>query len=154
MSRTASRAPDFLAFRAIGTIAAFLFQPLRILSFPAIAALLLTGCQIGTKIEVRTINGITVFVVLREDGQVACVQTINVSEGKGEIGNPTKWSLIQNYADVQAGKNACNNVFMFGKPLKGYEQEYDGKPLEPGKTYYVSIGGGGLTGDRTFTVPK
>jgi hypothetical protein len=121
------------------------------ISLALLSAFLLTGCQIGTKVEVRTINGTTVFVVLREDGQSACVQSINVSEGRGELGNPSKWSLIQNYADVQSGKNACNNVFIFGKPVKGYDQEYDGKTLEPGKTYYVSISGGGLTGDRTFT---
>ena len=121
---------------------------------PMLTAFLLTGCQIGTKIEVRTINGITVFVVLREDGQSACVQSINVSEGRGELGSPSKWSLIQNYADVQSGKNACNNVFIFGKPIKGYEQDYDGRPLEPGKTYYVSISGGGLTGHRTFTAGR
>ena len=131
-----------------------LLQRLRIAAFPMLAAFLLTGCQIGTKIEVRNINGTTVFVVLREDGQSACVQSINVSEGRGELGNPSKWSLIQNYADVQSGKNACNNVFIFGKPVKGYEQEYDGKPLEPGKTYYVSISGGGLTGERTFTAER
>lgn len=119
-----------------------------------LAAFLLTGCQIGTKIEVRTINGTTVFVIMREDGQQACVRSINVREGNGEIGSPSKWNLIQNYADVQAEKNTCNNVFIFGKPVKGYEQEYDGKPLEPGKTYYVSISGGGLTGDRTFIAAR
>jgi hypothetical protein len=113
---------------------------------------MLTACQIGTKIEVRTINGITVFVVLREDGESTCVQSIDVREGNGELGSASKWNLIQNYADVQAGKNACNNVFIYGTPIKGYEQEYDGKPLIPGKTYSVSISGGGLTGDRTFTI--
>ncbi len=121
---------------------------------PVLAAFLLTGCQVGTKIEVRNINGTTVFVVLREDGQSACVQSINVSEGRGELGSPSKWSLIQNYADVQSGKNTCNNVFVFGKPVKGYEQEYDGQSLEPGKTYYVSISGGGLTGDLTFIAER
>lgn len=138
---------DFLGFSV-------LLQRLRVAAVPMLTAFLLTGCQIGTKIEVRNINGTIVFVVLREDGQSACVQSINVSEGRGEIGNPSKWSLIQNYADVQAEKNACNNVFIFGKPIKGYDQEYDGKPLEPGKTYYVSISGGGLTGERTFTAAK
>jgi hypothetical protein len=140
-----------LASDIINVPRSFLLTRLGKVPFPAFIALMLTGCQIGTKIEVRTINGITVFVVLREDGQQACVQSINVSEGRGEIGSVSKWSLIQNYADVQAGKNACNNVFVFGKPIKGYEQQYDGKPLAPGKTYYVSVIGGGLTGDRTFT---
>jgi hypothetical protein len=142
---------EALAF-LVSKIRAFLHPCVRIAVFPVLAAFLLTGCQIGTKIEVRTINGTTVFVVLREDGQQACVRSINVSEGNGEIGSVSKWSMIQNYADVQAGKNDCNNVFVYGKPIKGYEQEYDGKPLAPGKTYYVSISGGGLTGDRTFTV--
>ncbi len=127
---------------------------LRNVAFQAFMALTLIGCQIGTKIEVRTINGITVFVVLREDGQSACVQSINVSEGSGKLGSASKWNLIQNYADVQSGENACNNVFIFGKPVKGYEQKYDGRPLEPGKTYYVSISGGGLTGNRTFTAER
>lgn len=113
----------------------------------------LTACQIGAKIEVRTINGITVFIVLRKDRQPSCVSDIIVREGIGEVGT-TKWSLIQNYADVRARKNACNNVFVYGKPIKGYGQQYDGKPLEPGKTYYVSIGGGGLTRDRTFMIAK
>jgi hypothetical protein len=147
MLKTDLKAPGSLGF-------SILFQRLQIASFPVLAAFLLTGCQIGTKIEVRTINGTTVFVVLREDGQSACVQSIDVREGNGELGSASKWNLIQNYADVQSEKNACNNVFIFGKPIKGYQQEYDGKPLEPGKTYYVSIGGGGLTGDRTFTVAR
>jgi hypothetical protein len=148
MLRTGSKELAFLG----SNIRAHLLSPLRIAIFPVLAGFLLTGCQIGTKIEVRTINGITVFVVLREDGQQACVQSINVTEGRGELGSASKWSLIQNYADVQAEKSDCNNVFVFGKPIKGYEQQYDGKPLETGKTYYVSISGGGLTGDRTFTV--
>jgi hypothetical protein len=147
MLKTGLKAPGSLGFSN-------LLQRLRLATFPVLAALLLTGCQIGTKIEVRNINGTTVFVVLREDGQSACVQSINVSEGRGELGNPSKWSLIQNYADVQSGKNACNNVFIYAKPVKGYEQEYDGKPLESGKTYYVSISGGGLTGNRTFVAER
>jgi hypothetical protein len=141
-----------LDFRIVNKSRSSLLARLRTMPFIVSAPFLLTACQIGAKIEVRTVNGSTVFVVLREDGQPACVQNISVREGSGEIGSESKWNLRQNYADVQSGKNACVNVFIFGKPLNGYEQEYDGKPLEPGKTYYVSIGGGGLTGDRTFTV--
>jgi hypothetical protein len=107
-----------------------------------------------TKIAFRFVNGDTIFTVIRSDKQPACVSNINVSEGDGTIGNISKWSLIQNYAEVQAGKNACNNVFVYGKLIKGYEQKYDNKPLEPGKTYYVSIGGNGLTGDRTFMIAR
>lgn len=114
--------------------------------------LMLPGCQLGAKIDVRTINGITTFAVLRDDGKEVCVQNIAVSEGRGETGGLKKWSLNQNYADIQAGNNACHHVFVYGRTIAGYEQTYDGKPLESGKTYYVSVGGGGLTGAQTFTV--
>jgi hypothetical protein len=121
-------------------------------AFPALVASILFGCQIGAEIEVRTIGGVTIFAVTRDDREPACVSSINVSESNATISSASKWSLNQNYADVQAGKKVCNHLFVFGKPLKGYGQQYDGKPLKPGKTYYVSIGGGGLTGDRTFTI--
>jgi hypothetical protein len=123
-------------------------------AFPLFLLLMLPGCQIATRIEVRTIDGVTTFEVFRGDGQTACVQNIKVSEGRGETGSLNKWSLNQNYADIQAGKNACHNVFVYGKPIAGYERTFDGKPLESGKTYYVSVSGGGLSGDRTFTVDK
>ncbi len=60
---------------------------LRNVAFQAFMVLTLISCQIGTKIEVRNINDTTVFVVLREDGQSASVQSINVSEGRGELGS-------------------------------------------------------------------
>jgi hypothetical protein len=104
-------------------------------TFPAFVTITLFGCQIGAEIEVRTIGGVTIFVVTRDDKEPACVSSINVSEGNGTISSASKWSLNQNHAAGQAGKNVCNHLFVFGKPIKGYEQQYDGKPLKPGKTY-------------------
>jgi predicted RNA-binding protein with TRAM domain len=112
-------------------------------------AALLTGCQIGTKIKVAQIDELTVFVVERNDGDPTCVKVIDVSEKIGDKFNNI-WLLRK--IKVTDDDALCQNVFIFGKPHTGFTQEALVKSLEPGKTYYVSISGGGLTGDRTFTV--
>jgi hypothetical protein len=90
---------------------------------------------------------------MREDGNQACVTAIDVLEGNGELGSKTRWVLRQKYDNIQSGKAKCHNVFVYGKSINGYEQEFDGKALTPGKTYKVGIDGmGGLTANKLFTL--
>jgi hypothetical protein len=95
--------------------------------------LLLSSCQSGGKIEINYNNGVPIFKVSREDSNVVCVTAINVLEGTGELGSKTHWVLRQNYEDIKPGRAKCHNVFVYGKSMNGYEQEFDGKILIPGK---------------------
>jgi hypothetical protein len=117
--------------------------------------LLLSSCQSGGKIEINYNNGTPIFKVSREDGNVACVTSINVLEGTGDLGSKTHWVLRQNYENIQSGTAKCYNVFVYGKSVNGYEQEFDGKALTPGKSYKVGIDGmGGLTASMIFIIPN
>ena len=119
------------------------------------ALMMLTGCYSGGDVVISYDNGLPIFTVTREDGNQACVQSINVKEGAGEVGSATPWVLIQNSADIESGKAACHNVFRYGQSVKGYEYRFDGKALTPGKSYTVDISGmGGLYADKLFTVPR
>jgi hypothetical protein len=117
--------------------------------------LFMSSCQSGGKIEIIYNNGVPIFKVSREDGNVACITAINVLEGTGELGSKTHWVLRQNYEDIQSGRAKCHNVFVYGKSMNGYEQEFDGKILIPGKNYKVGIDGmGGLTASMIFIIPR
>ena len=119
-----------------------------------LALIMLSACQIGTKISVNTVNGTSVFTVTRVDGDETCVQSIEVREGNGEIGKTVHWAIVQSMAEIQSGKAVCTNVFTYGLPVSGFEQVVGAKPLTPGASYTVSIGGAGLTGSAYFTVPR
>jgi hypothetical protein len=112
-------------------------------------ATLLTGCQIGTKIKVAQIDEFTVFVVERNDGDPTCVEVIDVSEKIGDKFNNV-WLLRKIRANDDDA--LCQGIFIFGKPHTGFTQEVLVNSLKPGKTYNVSIGGAGLTGNQDFTV--
>ena len=119
------------------------------------ALMMLTGCYSGGDVVISYDNGLPIFTVTREDGNQACVQSINVKEGAGEVGSATPWVLIQNIDDIESGKAACYNVFRYGQSVKGYEYRFDRKALTPGKSYTVDISGmGGLYADKLFTVPR
>jgi hypothetical protein len=116
-----------------------------ILSIPT-----LSGCQIGAKVAVNYVDGIPVFTVTREDGGETCVGSISVREGTHDVNGSYLWAINQNYADVQSGKAKCQSTFTYGKVTIGFESQLATKPLIPGKTYRVEIGGGGLTGGADF----
>jgi hypothetical protein len=116
----------------------------------AIMMIMLSSCQIGTKITVSYVDDSLVFTVTREDGGRACVRSIGVREGNRDVNGPYVWALNQNYADIQSGTAGCQNVFTYGKATQGFDQRFDGKPLTSGKSYSVDIGGAGLTGDADF----
>ena len=118
------------------------------------ALLMLSSCQIGTKVSVNTMNGTSVFTVTREDGGETCVRSIEVREGNGEIGKTVHWAIVQSMAEIQSGKAICKSVFTYGEPVAGFDQPVQAKPLTPGASYTVSIGGAGLTGSTYFTVPR
>ena len=119
------------------------------------ALLMLAGCYSGGDVVISYDKGSPIFTVTRRDGNQACVQSINVREGAGEIGSVSSWVLIQNIANIESGKAACYNVFKYGQSAKGYEHRFDGKALTPGKSYTVDISGtGGLYADKLFTVPR
>lgn len=107
----------------------------------------------GSDVEISTIDGITVFSVTVNGDAEVCVSDISVDEQIGEK-RDRKWILIQNDADAAAGKSDCDNIFIFGKVHNGYQQKYDGRPLEAGKTYYVSFSGPGFGKGKTFAVTQ
>jgi hypothetical protein len=114
----------------------------------------LSGCQIGSDVKISSVDGFTIFTVMVNSKTPICVSGISVGEGNGELGRVDKWILNQNYSDIVSGKNNCDNIFIFGKGKKGYEEKYDGSLLEPGKTYYVDFGGPGFGGMKTFVATK
>jgi hypothetical protein len=120
---------------------------------PVSVIFLLTGCQIGSDVDIQTIDGITVFTVSINGNAPICVSDIRVDETIGGKRN-RKWILMQNDADAAAGKSDCDNIFIFGKGHTGYQQQYDGKPLEAGKTYYVSFSGPGFGKGKSFVITK
>ena len=119
-----------------------------------LALIMLSSCQIGTKVSVNTVNGTSVFTVTREDGGETCVRSIEVREGNGEIGKTVQWAIVQSIAEIQSGKAICKNVFTYGELVAGFDQPVQAKPLTSGASYKVSIGGAGLTGSAYFTVPR
>jgi hypothetical protein len=106
-----------------------------------------------SNVEISTIDGITVFSVTINGGATVCVSDISVDEKNGDK-RDRKWILIQNDSDASAGKSDCDNIFIFGKGKKGYQQTYDSKPLQVGKTYYVSFSGPGFGKGKTFAVAE
>ena len=118
------------------------------------ALLMLSACQIGTKITVSYVNKIPIFIVTRQDGDQTCVESIDVAEGRGEIGSAVSWVIRQKFATGRSDKDICQNVFIYGTLIDDFEQEVQAKPLTPGASYTVSIGGAGLTGSTYFTVPR
>lgn len=121
------------------------------IGFAFLLTVLVAGCQIGSNVDVNTVDGITIFTVTINDNKPACVSGISVDEKTGDT-LTRKWGLSYTDADANDARKACGNIFIFGQTHKGYTQEFDGKPLAPGKTYLVSIGGIGFGDSKTFTI--
>jgi hypothetical protein len=156
--KIASKAQDSLVYNILHeNLRHWLGYPSRCKTknaFRSILALaLLAGCQMDSDVDIATIDGITVFAVNVNGNAPVCVNDISVDEKNGDK-HDRKWILIQNDADSAAGKSDCDNIFIFGKIHEGYQQTYDGKPLEVGKSYYVSYSGPGFGKGKTFAIAK
>jgi hypothetical protein len=111
----------------------------------------LAGCQLDSNVNVSTVDGKTVFSVTTNGDRPVCVSGISVDEKNGDA-LTRRWGLSYTDADANDARKACDSVFTFGQPHKGYTQEFNGKPLESGKTYLVSVGGVGFGDSKMFTV--
>ena len=109
------------------------------------AVLLLCSCRIGASIEVdQRPSGEVNFKVTLENGNSVCVDSIAVQDI--ETPHANLWVITRQPAAT------CRSEFAFPMVPNGYllATENPAPSMRAGKTYEVSVSGGGLLGSTRF----
>ncbi len=111
----------------------------------------LTSCQIGAKITVKTlVDGNTLFIINRDDGEKSCVEGVRVTE----LNNTAVWELSENKLPLVKGAEMCQNYLVYAQSVYNFTTDVPAQKLQIGKKYRVSITGDLFSDEVVFVAGK